>query len=475
MYNKIIAKLKSRGFEDHSFPISRRELLRLGLISSSGYLLSPLVSPVNAQSQSLIPQSMIPFLTFDLAGGAAMAGNFLTSQSGGINTYLNELCDDYKSHGWNPRGSNALDFSFGLPMASQPIVNANNTTYTSKMLQGMKQRIPQEYWGSATEFNQGGNLKLASFAHFSQDDTSGNRSSALTYISRAGLIGSKTKTGLGNANSSSGGNSSSALDDSRLKPTAIFSINNILELTSLGSGLDALSESDRKEILASILEQNKFQGNLAKFNEIYQKTFSNGTPHLEGDPRKNAEIAPIYNIANANENSATVVQAAIVYNVLMGYSGPGVISIGGCDYHDRSQVTGDRKDLEIGIAIGNAVRMAALLKKPLMFQIITDGSVYAPSSANFERVWVGDSNVRSLSILGYFNPVKKPELRQIQLGSYTKFGVVDQETEMGKGPGQMITSVLANYLSANNQLGKLGSILGRDLTSDELDRLLIFA
>ena len=74
------------------------------------------------------------------------------------------------------------------------------------------------------------------------------------------------------------------------------------------------------------------------------------------------------------------------------------------------------------------MELAARLNKPLFFQIITDGGVSAPPGT---RNWNSDSNQRSMTIVGFFDPKGAPKQRRIQVGEYTDGGVVNQEITIG--------------------------------------------
>src|SRR4051812_24064082 len=73
----------------------------------------------NANSNQLQPQ--VPTLIFDLAGGAALPGNFLVTKEDG------SWLQSYDTLGWDPRESGAVYTGFGLPMAAK----------ASQILQGM--------------------------------------------------------------------------------------------------------------------------------------------------------------------------------------------------------------------------------------------------------------------------------------------------------------------------------------------------
>lgn len=446
---QLIQKLKQPGYKNHKFSLNRRELLRLGLVAGGGALV-----PLSFLERAIALTSTkvtTPFLVFDLQGGAALPGNFLAGKKGGPE----DLCANYRQHGWNPRASNSLDRRFGLPMS----------TANSKILQGLLSSLPQEISKNENQTM----LKMVSYCHFSILDTNTNRSSAISMISKAGLRGSIVKSSIGMIPSLSGGNSDVYLQDARFKPKAITSTRQLTSLTSFGQDFEELSAKQREQIFARLQEAAGVQSQL---HDVYKELSRLGLANPQLDVVQNQEIARLYQInGGGGENE---IQAGIVYNVVSGQSGPGVITIGGCDYHDNTQNTGDSKDLEIGIAIGRAVHAAYILKKPLMFQVITDGGIYTNESQNYERIWVGDKNEHSMSILGYFHPTKAVQPRKLQVGHYTDAGTVELNSFVGGGPERMAQGVLVNYLNLHNSIDQFEAVANARLQTNEIDELLVF-
>jgi hypothetical protein len=445
MRNKIIELLKRPGFEDHKFPVTRRELLQLGIISSAFVALRPLRAFADVANSSPSPfrapgARNIPFLVFDLQGGAALPGNFLVGGAGGSQ----DLLADYNSLGWDPRASDALDMTYGLPMSKQ----------RSKMLQGLNSAIPLE---------KRENFKFGSFLNFSLDDTSSNTLSAVNMIAKIHGGGSILQSGFGMEPSESGGNSRGIEVGGVPSPTYV---NDFSAIEGLGriSGISGFSNDQMqlyfKQLAAS--DSKEYSQDVVSASRLLDtKRF---------DPRSNADLSRIYNLKNSN----LLLEAAIVYNALIGNTGPSVIQTGDCDYHDKTGTTGDRKDLEIGGKIGRAVAAAAALNSPLYIQVITDGGVYAPDTG-FERRWIGDSNQRSMSVVGLFDPQGPVKQRRDQVGAYLKTGIIDQTTMVGASSQKMIYGVVANYLNLHNRMGEFADLIGnRGMSKAEIESLLIF-
>ena len=449
MKKTIKSVLSKKGFEDHKAPVSRRDFVKLGLLAGGGALMP--ASLMNRAYAATAAKPTVPFLVFDLAGGASLPGNFLVGKKGGPEDFC-----DYTKHGWNPR-ANSLDKTFGIPMAAG----------VSQMLAGLKSTLPAALQSPAQ--NQ---FKMGSFCHFSLSDNADNPTSALTLMSAAGSTGKYQRNGLGQRSSASGGNSAPYLTDSRYRPQALFRFEDILSLIKIGPGFDGLAKSDRRKVLEALVRSAAGDQNL---EAQYRQLFEMGSDPGAVDVRLNRQISALYNVDPNAQDSAELLESGIIYNVLQGNTGPGAITIDGCDYHDNTGTTGDAKDLEIGRAIGRAVHSAYLLGKPLFFQVISDGGIQTPVSQNFERVWEADENLHTLSVIGYFDPRKQVEQVRQQVGSYGAGGQVDLDTFMGKGTDKMVLGVLANYLNVQGQLGRINEITGQRPTKEELEKLLIFA
>jgi hypothetical protein len=439
---KELAKIKyknTEAFSRHAFPQTRRDFVKLGLLSGGG-LLVPSFFPKNLWAQQKI---QLPFLTFDLAGGASLPGNFLVGKKGGAE----DLARQYEQNGWDPRKASSLDKTFGLPMSS----------LESGLLRGLKETLPQPLLAANQRY-----FKMASHLHFSLDDTGVNKTSALTTISKIGLQGSDLKNGLGHQASLSGGNASSFLEDSKFKPRIVTSVEDVLKITSLGDGFDQLPANTKTQLIAALAQSSD-----SSTKNAYEQLAKFGNRHEKGNPQNDSIMNQIYSMNDNND----LIQAAIVLNVLKGYTGPGVITIDGCDYHDGGRETGDQKDVEIGRAIGRAVHAAFLNKKPLFFQIITDGGM---TSDSFNRRWQGDSPLRSMTILGYFNPHKPVLLRKNQIGYVTDSGEVDISNPISASADKGAISSIVNYLYVHNEIGSVEKVLGR-MSAQEIDELLVFA
>lgn len=446
----------------HKRPVSRRDFLSLGLVGFAGLsAFSPRVALSRLMSQKA-SADLPAFVVMDLAGGAGLPGSFLVGGKGGPGDYLKS----YSTLGWNPRQTQN-DTRYGLPMAGGGV---------SQILEGINATLSAE--GQQR-------LRFGSIAHVARDDTSSNPLSALSLVSRAGLSGIFIGKGISSRNSGSGGNSDLVYKNPTLKPMPVNTPEDLQNALGLSKHLSLLSPNAREKLLAQLQKLSTGQtafltGNGSQeFSKIVHEAYPKMAKQLDGlntelDSRNFAASQGAYGInAGSPENSQDVVFSSIVMNVLNGVSGPGALTIGGCDYHDSTQSTGDQKDLEIGQQIGRAFELAHRMQKPLFMQIITDGGV---SSRSGSRVWTGESGERGLSVIGYYHPDQPVEYYQgrIQVGNYTEGQTADRTTLVGSSPALAAYSAFANYLNVAGKLGEFDQYAPGIFSRTELESVLVF-
>jgi hypothetical protein len=457
---------KNKLYSVHSKPTTRREFLSRSFTGIATAAVLPsigmqLLSQM-APSELLAAQNVsLPMLTFDLVGGASLSGNFLVGGPGGPE----DLLPTYDLLGWDPKNGYSTDF--GLPMAPPSV---------SKIREGINSVL--------TNYPQAiANFRLGSFCNFSRDDTAGNSLSALQMVSKAGLSGSFIRSGVGSIDSLSGGNSMGVFQELSYKPLRVSGAREIINSLTMGQALKKMKPTQVKRIIDSVKNLSQSQKAKLETTQNGKELFAsfqdsieankNFAGDIEGvDPRLEPAAKTAYGINETTaEKDSKALISTIVMNVLKGHTGPGVVSIGGCDYHDGTQTTGDNKDREIGENIGRAVLLAHLLQKPLFIHIISDGSVYPKKGT---RIWVGDAGEKSLSVIGIYDPKGPRSMKRVQVGSYTKGQGVDRDHLIGADPVKVTQAVFANYLSAQNQLGLFEKYVPNVFSGSQLDSLLIF-
>lgn len=457
-FDQELLQKKKNLINQHGSHLSRRELLGLGLVSATGVLLSPhLFARVYAPRPS--NGTSVPYLAFDLAGGPSLSGNFLVGGAGGAL----DLLPSYDRLGWNPRTA-TIERSFGLPMAPRSI---------SKMAEGMLATM------SAAAVSK---FRLGSIAHVSRDDTQDNPQSiarlvASTHSDRI-LIGNP----LGTTTATSGGSSRSLRDVASHTSVYVRDLNSILDLNSLRGPVGALPSSTLERFMRAKLGLSRRES---------QRILAQRDAELVGagyeamgkvgatfplDPRANVNAQAVYGITpQSGPADLRVIRAGIVNAVIGGATGPGTITIGGCDYHDGTFTTGDAKDLEIGQEIGRAVELAHRYGKPLFIHLYADGSVNSVAGA---RDWQGDDGEKSLSIIGFYSPTGPSAYRSsssMQIGHYLSGQGVARDTIVGSAPSQGACAAFANYLNVCGRINEFENYLPRLFSSQQLDSLLVFA
>ncbi len=434
---------------------TRRDFLASGILGFSAALIPSFLiaedPPVSVD---------IPFLLFDCVGGAAFPANFFVGGEGG------KPLGNYSRLGFDARKEDELDRSFGLPMAAKG----------SSILRGMKQAASREALAK---------LRLGSFCHFALDDQAGNALSSIALVYAASRKGRALNTVLASANSASGGNSVGPQLSLMPRPTAIARIEDLVTAVGFGAGtsLAGLPKpllvkygATLERLNRLFLEKHSAPKTASKPYEEIRKTIEQ-TPSV--DPRASQEVAPVYGL-NAQSNSASfeAVSAAVVRNVLEGNSGPGVISIGGCDYHDRGIAVTEAKDLEIGISVGRAVETAHRLKRPLFFQLLTDGGVGAEANS---RIWRGDDGSKCMTVIGHYDPKGAADYavkERFQIGYFTDGQGAERGTLIGDASGKngenIAYAVAANYLGVAGRAGEFPRFFGDRFTTEQLKSVLVF-
>lgn len=448
--------------------VTRRDFLSHGLIAFGAVTALPSIfglglrSALAAECGGESASNMVPFMVFDMAGGAALPANFLVGNKGGAQ----DLIKSYNLLGWDPRASGALNTDFGLPMSAK----------YSKILEGILQNA-----SAAARAN----FRMGSICHFAQDDTSSNKLNAAALALKAGFRGMYVANGISLEGSLSGGNSAGVIESAAFRPTQVRNINDVLGATSFGgtafngagvSKLKALAEGAAR---LSRVQKEAFMamtggpemGELSKC--AYEKSleFVSGVQGL--DPRQDEFAQRVYQINGGTDaSSRAAVAAALTMNTLKGYSGPSTWTLGGCDYHDGTQTSGDQKDLEIGIEIGRSVELAYQTGKPFFFQLLTDGGCGAVMNT---RQWGSDAGDKCMTVMGYFDPKGPPKMIRDQVGHYTDGQGAERATLIGSDPQLVGYAVLANYLNICGKLADFHTYAPGVFTgAGQLDKLLIF-
>lgn len=495
---------------DHSRPRTRREFIAQGFALGAGTVLGGgllnLLGAGHAQaalSADLAAQAagcgltssaggFIPFVCFDLAGGANIAGsNVLVGQRGGQQDFLSTAGYGMLGLPGNlaPNSGAAgtfIDTSMGLAFHS-----------LSAMLRGIRASA-----STAALANTNGAVIPAR----SENDTGNNPHNPLYAVYRAGARGSLVDL-IGSVNSDSGGNSMAPamLIDPAARPTKVDRPTDVTGLVGTSDLPRLLSQADtvaamesmkrlgdagvdtvglyrgvadsaaldraKCEILKSVANTDQFG---ASSPDPLQDPFIAG-----GSAPGGGALAPIFG-AGGLAADGEFRKTASVMKLVIGqdagfkhYAAAGSITMGGYDYHTGDRVTGELRDERAGRCIGACLEYAHRLGVPVMVYVFSDGSVSSngrvdPMQAEGKTEWTGDNQSTAASFFLVYNPGGRPQLlggtldaqlRHQQLGWFRGDGSVETASSpAGNSVTQLVDMVALNYLALHGPttLGGMG-------------------
>ncbi len=498
--------------ESHKKPVTRRDFLAQGFTTGAATVVAPaalsmMLNPRRAAALSGNLDNVavntcgitggagkIPFLCFDLAGGANIAGsNVLVGKEGGQLDFLST--QGYSKQGLpgnmlpNNSTTNFVNTEFGLAFHSD-----------SAFLRGMLEKT------SATTRAA---VNGAVIAARSENDTGNNPHNPMYGVAAYGAKG-ELLTLIGSQNSESGGNSMAPamMLNPANRPTKIDRVSDVTGLVDTGEVATILSPTDTVrtlETMYKISDRKVAQPAVStgltapgadaqtetRFKCAYLKTadtvetFSNPAalnPSL--DPRITALFG-----ANFSGDGEFQKTAAVMKLVIDGNAGAGTISMGGFDYHTGERATGEGRDLRAGRCIGACLEYAALVGTPLMLYVFSDGSLSSngmvddSAGGRGKGQWTGDNQQTAAAFFLVYNPPGRPVLksggvpeRHQQLGYYNANGdVVTSSSPAANNVNLLVQTVLLNYLALHNDVGAFNNLFGNALgTGAALDGMIAF-
>lgn len=485
---------------DHSRPSSRRDFIRQGLLTGAATIVAPSLFSLLAHSPAyaeLAPDikglktecgldlggsSKIPFICFDLAGGANIAGsNVLVGGPGGQLDFL----------------STAGYSKLGLPGDMVPTAAGNFINNQlglafhadSAFLRGILRRA-----SPAALANTDGVVIPAR----SENDTGNNPHNPLYAIARAGANGDLL-TLVGSQPSDSGGNSMAPAlwMDPSIRPTKVDRPSDVTGLVDTGKLVKLLSKDDAVNVMESIvrLSEQKMDSlvdSFAKGSDL-RKLIHCGyvkTAHLANEyadpaalnPAEDNHINAIFpDLGNDGEYRKT---ASVMKLVVSGYSGAGCITMGGFDYHTGDRAVGEIRDFRAGECMGACLEYAHRRGVPLMLYVFSDGSVSSNGrtddsvNGRGKGEWTGDNQSTAASFILVYNPGGRPTVRPSrQIGWFRPSGDVDNASSpAANNVNLLVETVVLNYMALHDEHGSFGSLFqGHGLGSgSRLDSLIAF-
>ncbi len=511
---------------DHARPVTRRDFIRQGFLSGTGMVIggsifSLLSNPRLARAalsedlQALAANlsqacdinrvsAGLPFICFDLAGGANIAGsNVLVGRSSQL--------DVLSTAGYSKLGLPG-DQIPGLPETTPTATSNGDHTDTtlglafhsdSAILRGILQKA-----GGAI-----GNVNGAVIPARSDNDTGNNPHNPMYGIARAGAQGSVV-TLIGSRNSDSGGNSMApaALIDPTIRPTKVDRPSDVTGMIDTGNLTQFLNPDAVIPVMesASRISHRKLSrvttglGNDAQVKDLVRCGYLNAASTADRfafatpDPATDPFIVGASGVFsddefnNSGDRGEFQKTASVMKMVLDGYAGAGTITMGGYDYHTGDRSTGELRDFRAGQCIGACLAYAASIPRPLMIYVCSDGSLASngmiDSSANGrgKGVWTGDNSSTAASFFLVYNPGTPPQiiddgliapLDRQQIGWFRADGSVETASSpAANNVNLLVNTVLLNYMAlSGNRAGFEALFPGHGLgNTASVDNLVVF-
>ncbi|MEP2650679.1 MAG: hypothetical protein ABJH06_01675 [Paraglaciecola sp.] len=501
----------------HAKPITRRDFIAQGFMAGMGTVLggsalSLFAAPNKAHAalssdlESLKSScgiatqgaGKIPFIVFDLAGGANISGsNVLVGGQGGQQDFL----------------STAGYSKLGLPGDMIPSI-ANPDTGLSDYINtelGLGFHADSAFLrGIQDKLNviNRANINGAVIPARSENDTGNNPHNPMYGVNKAGSDGSLL-TLIGSRNTDSGGNSlsPSSMIDSAKRPTKIDRPSDVTGLVDTGDLIGLLSQQDSVTVMESIQRISAMK--LGKVNtqittDDVLKDLVNcgyvksadiadrfGDPSTL-DPELDTDIVGDNGIFTQDEFDGDAEYrktASTMKLVINGFAGAGTITMGGFDYHTGNRATGESRDLRAGRCMGACLEYAARVGVPLMMYVCSDGSVASNGMVDESEggrgkgVWSGDNSSTASSFFLVYNPGGTPQLigatpdaqAQHQQIGYMRS---DASVETASSPAAnnvnlLAETVILNYMALHGEQGNFADLfpshgLGNSALMDSL-------
>ena len=504
----------------HSRPMTRRQLIGQGFLTGgatllSGGFMSLFASPRDAMAtlaSDLVGLRLpcgvtdgagkIPFIAFDLAGGANIAGSNVLVGQNGIDGQMGFL----STAGYNRLGLPG-DMVPGAAEAAPSATGTSNGNHTDTSL-GLAFHSDSAFlrgmYSSFRTINTQ-NINGAIIPARSENDTGNNPHNPLYAIARAGAGGLGAKGSIltlcGSRNTDSGGNSLApmAMIDPSIRPTKVDRPSDVVGLVDTGQLVGLLGPQDATAVLESIyrISRDKMDDaqlltgltnpasadavlkDLVKCGYLKAADVADRFGAVDLNPGNDARIfsatdaTAIFDNAAWNgggtDQSEFQKTAAIMKLVIDGYAGAGCITMGGYDYHGGMRQEGEVKDFRAGRCMGACLEYAARVGVPLMIYVFSDGSLSSngvidnTQNGRGKGEWTSDNQDTAASFFLVYSPNGRPPLFQSgldtlspaqhqQIGSFSAAGNVNRAGTPGANNVNLLVEMLAlNYMALHGE------------------------
>lgn len=501
----------------HKKPVTRRDFISQGMMAGTASVVAPSIMGMFANPQkanaalssdiealknacgiAVQGAGKIPFICFDLAGGANISGsNVLVGNRNGQLDFL----------------SSAGYSKLGLPGDVIPSV-VNQQTGLSDFINndyglsfhtdsGFLRGI-QEKTDAVTASRTAGAVIPAR----SDNDTGNNPHNPMYGINKIGADGSLL-TLIGSRNSDSGGNSMSPMSmiDLAVRPTKVDRPSDVTGLVDIGDLVGLLSQDDAVSVMESVYrisdsKMNNVQTQISSDEVIkelvrcgYVKSADLadrfGDPSTL-DPALDTDIVGpdgIFTQEEFDSEGEFRKTASVMKLVVNGFAGAGTITMGGFDYHTGDRSTGEVRDLRAGRCMGACLEYAKRVGVPLMMYVFSDGSVASNGmiddsvNGRGKGVWTGDNSSTASSFFMVYNPDGRaeliggtPEEKAIhqQIGYMRSDASVETASSpAANNPNLLVETVLLNYMALHGEQNQFANMfpnhgLGNSTLQDSL-------
>jgi hypothetical protein len=495
--------------ESHKAPVTRRDFIAQGMRTGPAIIAAPaalamLIGSDNARAMSPDLEALlgggplgcniqagagkIPFIAFDLAGGANLTGSeMLCGQSGDPLNFLSTQgyatlgLPGNMTPGSPNAGSATNDFvnqEFGAPWHSDGAI-----------LRGMQM---------STQVGTRANVNGFPIAARSENDTGNNPHNPMYGINRVGADG-QLLTLIGSQNTDSGGNSMAPMSmmNPAARPTKVDRASDVTGLVDTGElGTLFSNQDDAIAVLESMTRLSHTKTNAAQTRLAMQaeddvkklvrcgylkSTYladrfrspaalnPNLDPHIVAQASQPGGITPIFSAAEYNADGEFRKAAAIMKMVINGYAGAGTVTMGGYDYHGQGRNTGETRNFRAGRCIGACLEYAARMGKPVMIYVFSDGALSANGVANMtvegrgKLDWASDNQSTASSFVLVYKPGAggRPALRSTrrQIGSFSASGnVVTTSSPAANAVNLLVETVVLNYMALHGEEGNFPTL-----------------
>ncbi len=490
--------------DDHKLR-SRRDFIRHGLITGPGLIvgggvfslfskpreamaavsgdlqdLANSFSNISCQIGGISGDAKIPFIAFDLGGGAGISSNVLVGRQNG-------QLDLMDTAGYVKMGIPGNMLPGQVDPA--PVLTGTNGDFTDNslglfmhsdagFLRGIDARAPT--------LRNSGLVDGTVIAARSDNDTGNNPHNPMYGIAMAGAKGGVT-TLIGSQSSVSGARSMSpaSLINPELQPTKVDRPSDVTGMVDVGDLTTIFTAEDVTAVMEAMarishkkMRQSAIQTGVSR-DEVIKELMSCGYlraadlterfADVEVDPGLDNNIVGASGIFSQTEwdnNREYQKTASVMKMVIDGHAGAGSITMGGYDYHTGERGTGERRDFLAGECIGACLDYARRMTTPVMIYVYSDGSVSSngridtTAEGRDKPEWTGDNSSTACSFILVYNPTGVPlypnglpaELHR-QIGWFTSGGsVVTTSSSAANNVNALAHAAILNYMALNGDV-----------------------